>query len=76
METKSNREIDEFPELMTEDELIEFLRIPLVSKGQDYRNVVVNLKRMRDLPCIPICHQPLYPRQAVQRWIQQQAKKA
>ena len=32
-------------ELMTEDELIVYLRIPEVSKSKDYHNVVENLKR-------------------------------
>ena len=56
-------------ELMTEDELIEFLRIPLISKAKDYNNVIENLKRMHDLPCIHICKKPLYPLNAVRKWI-------
>ena len=56
-------------ELMTEGELIEFLRIPEVSKARDYHNVIENLQRMRDLPRIHICGQPLYPRKAVLEWI-------
>ena len=47
------------PELMTEEELIRFLRIPLISKSEDYVNVIENLKRMHNLPCIHICKQPL-----------------
>ena len=58
------------PELMTEEELIRFLRIPLISKAEDYRNVIKNLKRMHDLPCIHICKQPLYPLNAVRKWIE------
>ena len=42
------------PDLLTEDELIEFLRIPQVSKSTDYSNVVKNLIRFRDLPRIHI----------------------
>jgi hypothetical protein len=42
-------------ELMTEDELIVYLRIPEVSKSKDYHNVVENLKRMHKLPRIHIC---------------------
>ncbi len=57
------------PELLTEAELIEFLRIPEVSKAKDYRNVIDNLKRMHDLPRIHICGQPLYPREAILEWI-------
>ena len=59
------------PELMTEAEVIEFLRIPEVSKAADYSNVIENLKRMHDLPCIHICRQPLYPIEAVRKWIQE-----
>lgn len=58
-------------ELMTEDELIVYLRIPEVSKSKDYRNVVENLKRMHQLPRIHICGRPLYPRNAVKEWIRQ-----
>lgn len=63
------------PNLLTEDELIRFLRIPKISKGQDYHNVIVHLKRYRNLPCIHICRQALYPRQAVLRWIEETAQK-
>lgn len=58
------------PYLMTEDELIRFLRIPAVSKAEDYHNVIENLKRMHDLPCIHICKQPLYPLEAIRKWIE------
>ena len=57
------------PELMTEEELIGFLRIPHVTKAKDHHNVVANLKRMHDLPRIHICGQPLYPREAILEWI-------
>lgn len=59
----------EFSELMTEAELIEFLRIPEVSKSRDHHNVVENLKRMHQLPRIHICGKPLYPREAIKNWI-------
>ena len=42
-------------DLMTEDELIIYLRIPKVSKSKAYHNVVENLKRMHQLPRIHIC---------------------
>jgi len=57
------------PELMTEDELITFLRIPEISKAKDYRNVIDNLIRMRDLPRIQISNRLLFPRQAILEWI-------
>lgn len=58
-----------FPELMTESELIEFLRIPEISTSKDFRNVIENLKRMHDLPRIHICGKPLYPQSAIREWI-------
>ena len=74
METNSSKNVS-FQEVMTEEELINFLRIPDVSKSKDYKNVVKNLKRMRNLPCIHISKQPLYPIATVRQWIQEQAKK-
>lgn len=62
------------PDLMTEDELIRFLRIPKISKAKDLRSVITNLKRFRDLPCVHICRQPLYPREAVMEWLKGQTK--
>lgn len=62
-------------ELMTETELIEFLRIPLVSKAGNHGHVIEHLKRMRGLPCIHICRQPLYPRAAVLEWIHRETGK-
>lgn len=75
MEKKNNSQVDGFPELMTEEELINFLRIPFVSKSKNYRNVIDNLKRMHDLPCIHLCKQPLYPIVAVRKWIQEKLHK-
>lgn len=57
------------PELMTEQELIRFLRIPEVSKSKDYRNVVANLKRVHDLPRIHIAGRTLFPIREVMKWI-------
>ncbi len=61
-----------FPDLMTEQELITYLRIPEVSTAQDYHNVVNNLVKMHDLPRIKLCHKRLYPRKAVLQWIDKQ----
>ena len=63
------------PELMTEEELIRFLRIPEISKAEDYHNVIENLKRMHNLPCIHICKKPLYPLEAIRRWIEEKLLK-
>lgn len=59
------------PELLTEDELVVFLRIPEVSKSEDYHNVIENLKRMHDLPRIHICGKPLYPLEVIRQWIRE-----
>jgi hypothetical protein len=75
MEAERNNLSGSFPELMTEQELVEFLRIPAVSKSEDYANVIKNLKRMKALPCIHIARQPLYPREAIRAWIQAQTEK-
>ena len=72
---KDKSQVDGFQELMTEQELIYFLRIPEVSKADNYDNVVDNLKRMHDLPCIHICKQPLYPIDAVRKWIAEKVEK-
>jgi hypothetical protein len=37
-------------ELLTEEELVIFLRIPHVSNSKNYHNVIENLKRMHGLP--------------------------
>ena len=36
-------------ELMTESEVIQFLRIPEISNSKDHHNVIENLKRVRGL---------------------------
>jgi len=60
------------PELMTESELIEFLRIPEISNSKDYHNVIENLKRVRGLPRIHICRKALYPKKAILEWVEKQ----
>ena len=57
------------PELMTEQELIRFLRIPEISKADNYSNVIANLKRMHDLPRIHLCGKTLYPTREIMVWI-------
>ena len=59
-------------ELMTEAEVIQFLRIPELSSSKDYHNVIEHLKRVRGLPRIHICRKALYPRKAVLRWVERQ----
>ena len=60
------------PDLMTEAELIQFLRIPAVTKAANHSNVVRNLKQRRGLPCMYISKQPLYWRPAIEEWLQRQ----
>ena len=71
----SNDGFELCPNLLTEDELIRFLRIPQISKAQNYNNVIAHLKRYRKLPCIHICRKTLYPRQAILDWIQEITQK-
>ncbi len=63
------------PDLLTEQELIQFLRIPEVSTAADYHNVIKNLIRFRDLPRIKICNKLLFPRQAILKWVEDEAAK-
>ena len=58
------------PVLMTEEELIRFLRIPEISNARDHHNVIENLKRMHGLPRIHLCGKVLYPTEAVRAWIE------
>lgn len=64
-----NIETKTYPDLMTEAELIEYLRIPEISRSDNFHNVIENLKRMRDLPRIHICSKALYSLKAVRDWI-------
>jgi len=60
------------PDLLTEEELIKFLRIPSVSKAGNYHNVIENLKRVRGLPRIHVCRKALYPKKAILEWVEKQ----
>ena len=64
--------IDNNSELMTESEVIQFLRIPELSNSKDYHNVIENLKRVRGLPRIHICRKALYPKKAILEWVERQ----
>ena len=57
------------PEIMTEEEVIRYLRIPKVSNAADFKYVIDNLIRAHDLPCIHICRRRLYPIEGVRKWI-------
>jgi hypothetical protein len=60
------------PALMTEKELILFLRIPEISGSENYHNVVEHLKKVRGLPRIHICHKVLFPQKAVLEWVEKE----
>jgi len=57
-------------QLMTQNELIRFLRIPEISKAKNQHNVIEHLKRQRDLPRIRLCSKTLYPLDAILKWIE------
>jgi hypothetical protein len=59
-------------ELMTEAEVIQFLRIPEVSNSKDYHNVIEHLKKFRGLPRIHICRKALYPKKAILEWVEKE----
>ena len=65
--------MQDMPDVMTEDELIVYLRIPEISKS-DPHNVIENLKRARDLPRIHICHKILFPLKAIREWIDKELR--
>jgi len=58
------------PTVMTEEELISFLRIPEISNARNHRNVVENLKRTRGLPRIHLCGKAVYLTDAVKAWLE------
>jgi len=58
------------PTVMTEEELIRFLRIPEISNARSHRNVVENLKRTRGLPRIHLCGKTVYLADAVKTWLE------
>jgi len=58
------------PTVMTEEELIRFLRIPEISNARNHRNVVENLKRTHGLPRIHLCGKAVYLTDAVKAWLE------
>lgn len=63
------RMTNSYPDIMTEAELIEYLRIPCVSKSKNYKNVVDNLVAKWGLPCIHISLKRLFPLALVRQWV-------
>jgi hypothetical protein len=56
----SDGEFSPYPTVMTEEELICFLRIPEISTARNYRHVLENLKRKHGLPRIHLCGRTVY----------------
>ena len=59
-------------ELMTEPEVVHFLRIPEISNSRDHHNVIEHLKKFRGLPRIHICRKALYPKKAILEWMEKE----
>jgi len=66
----SDGEFGPCPIVMTEEELIRFLRIPEISNARNHRNVIENLKRTRGLPRIHLCGKAVYLTDAVKAWLE------
>ncbi|MBW8002933.1 MAG: hypothetical protein FVQ80_13085 [Planctomycetes bacterium] len=60
-------------ELMTESEVIQFLRIPEISNSKDYHNIIEHLKKIRGLPRIHIYRKALFPKKAILEWVEKQS---
>ena len=67
--------LPQYPELMTQEELIRYLRLPDVSSSTNYKDSIKYLVRIHELPCIHISRQPLYPLEGVRQWIVEKMKK-
>jgi hypothetical protein len=63
-------DIQFYQTVMTEDELIRFLRIPEISGATDYHHVIENLKRNHGLPRIHLCGKTVYLTDSVKHWLQ------
>jgi hypothetical protein len=55
---------------MTEEELIQFLRIPEISNAANHRHVIENLKRAHGLPRIHLCGRAVYLTDSVKAWLE------
>ena len=58
------------PTVMTEEELIQFLRIPEISNATNHRHVIENLKRAHGLPRIHLCGRAVYLTDSVKAWLE------
>jgi hypothetical protein len=58
------------PTVMTEEELIQFLRIPEISNASNHRHAIENLKRAHGLPRIHLCGKTVYLADSIKQWLQ------
>lgn len=58
------------PTVMTEEELIRFLRIPKTSNASNHRHVIENLKRRHGPPRIHLCGKTVYLTDSVKSWLE------
>ena len=57
------------PTVMTEQELIRFLRIPEISGARNRHHVIENLKRKHGLPRVHLCGKTVYLTDSVKVWL-------
>ncbi len=56
------------PTLITEEEVISFLRIPDISSAKNHRHIIENLRCKHDLPRIHLCGKAVYLTDAAKAW--------
>lgn len=61
-----------YPDLMTEKELVDYLRIPEISSAKNYKRVIAYLRFRRGLPKIRLCKTMLFPLEAVRKWVEKE----
>jgi hypothetical protein len=59
------------PTIVTEEELIQFLGIPEVSRATEYRHVIEDLKHGRGLPQIHLCGKAMCWADSVTAWLEE-----
>lgn len=69
---KSRGDWQPVPQLITQNELVLFLRILEISAAKNQDNVIEHPKRYRNLPRIRLCNKTLYPLNAILEWIEQE----
>ena len=67
----ANNLSNSFPDIMIESELIQYLRIPEISKSNNYHNVIEHLKRFRGLPSFHLCNREVFIRKVIDQWLEE-----